>query len=238
MTLLAVERIKFFSTRSPWFCIVAALGLTMGFAALFAVNARQISVDMTQIGYQFGLMVVMVMSALAITTEYRFSTIRTTFQAVPNRTKALLAKTVVVAGLSGVIGEVAAFGSVGIAKLLKPSADLAISSAGDWRMVAGTGLVYAIGAVIAIAVGTLVRQSAGAVAILLVFPLLVEQLVGLLPKIGNDVRNWMPFHSANVFLNGPVEGSPYGPWAGLIYFAGIAVVLLAVAITVANKRDA
>jgi ABC-2 type transport system permease protein len=238
MTLLAVERIKFFSTRSPWFCIVAALGLTMGFAALFALNSSHVVVETTQIGYQFGLMVIMVMAALAITTEYRFSTIRTTFQAVPNRTKALLAKTVVVAGLSGVVGEMASFGSVGIAKLLQPSATLAISSADQWRLVGGAGLVYALAAVIAIAVGTLIRQSAGAVAILLVFPLLAEQLVTLIPKIGDGIHDWMPFHAASVFLNGPVEGSPYGPWAGLIYFTGIAVALLAVAITVADKRDA
>ena len=43
----------------------------------------------------------MVMATLAVTTEYRFGTIRATFQAVPNRTRTLLAKTTVVALFAG-----------------------------------------------------------------------------------------------------------------------------------------
>jgi ABC-2 type transport system permease protein len=48
----------------------------------------------------FGVMVLMIMAALAITSEYRFGTIRTTFQAVPNRASVLIAK----AGLIGAFG--------------------------------------------------------------------------------------------------------------------------------------
>ena len=36
MTLLAVERIKLFTTRSPMWCTLAALVVTIGFAALIA----------------------------------------------------------------------------------------------------------------------------------------------------------------------------------------------------------
>ncbi|MFD9734759.1 hypothetical protein [Umezawaea sp. NPDC059074] len=252
MTLLAVERIKLFSTRSPWWCMALAIALTVGLAALVAANTGDefpMSVGLSQGFSNFGMIVIMVMAALAVTTEYRFGTIRATFLAVPGRTPALLAKTTVVALLSGVVGEVVAFGSWGISKLIKPDADLAINSAVEWRNVAGTGLVFALAAVLAVAVGILVRQTAGAVAILLVYALLVESLIGLIPKIGVKIQEWMPFMHANNFLTAdgaPLpEGAgaprldfPFGPWGSLAYFAAISVGLLVVALVVAKKRDA
>src|SRR4051794_8177113 len=108
MTLLAVERIKLFTTRSPWWCALITLVLTIGFAALVVGNSNDqeipATVASTQFGYAFGMAVIMVLAALAVTTEYRFGTIRTTFQAVPHRTSALLAKTTVVALLALLIG--------------------------------------------------------------------------------------------------------------------------------------
>jgi ABC-2 type transport system permease protein len=253
MTLLAVERIKLFTTRSPLWCTLVALGVTVGFAALIAGvdNESPVTIASTQFGYNFGLVVVMVMAALAITTEYRFSTIRATFQAIPNRNAVLLAKTTVVALFAGLIGLAGAFGSVAISKLIRPNSDLAINTAFEWRAVAGVALVYAIAAVIAVSVGSLVRHSAGAISLLLIYTQLVEGLVSLIPKVGDDIQKWMPFYVANRFLTGnpdvtarPVgEGPPpseavLSPWWALAYFAAIALVFLTTALFVANKRDA
>lgn len=242
MTLLAVERIKLFSTRSPWWCTAAALVLTIGFSALLASQTEmRLTVPSTQLGYQFGLMVVLVMAALSVTTEYRFGTIRATFQAVPNRTGALLAKTTVVAVVALIIGEVAAFGSLGVASVMSPDSDLAISTAEQWRQVAGVGVIFAVGSVLAVAVGILLRQTAGAVTLLMLWSLLVEQLVTLIPGIGADIQKWMPFTVAGHFIAGsepsPAE-VPLGPWGSLAYFAAIAAALLAAALVVAHRRDA
>lgn len=248
-TLIATERIKLFTTRSPWFSMVLGLGLSVAFAALFAANVRPgqpFGVLDAESGYQFSLVVMMVMAALAVTTEYRFNTIKTSFQAVPNRTALLLAKTLVVAVLTAVIGEVAAFGSWAMARAIHPTAQLALSGEAAWRNIAGMGLVYFVTAVIAISVGILVRQSAGAITILLIYTLLVENLVRLIPRIGVDVQHWMPFVMANNFLTagGSLLGSelngtaPLGPWASLAYFAGVGGVLLIIALVVANRRDA
>lgn len=253
MTLLAVERIKLFTTRSPMWCTLIALAVTVGFAALIAGvdNESPVTVASTQFGYNFGLVVVMVMAALAITTEYRFSTIRATFQAIPNRNAVLVAKTTVVAGFAGVIGLVGAFGSVAISKLIKSNADLSINTAFEWRAVAGVGLVYAFAAIIAVAIGSLVRHSAGAISIVLIYSQLVEGLVSLIPKVGDDIQKWMPFYVANRFLTGnpditnrriedgpPPSESLLSPWWAMAYFAGIAITLLIISLFVANKRDA
>ncbi|WP_414936667.1 ABC transporter permease [Amycolatopsis sp. cmx-11-51] len=243
MTLLAVERIKLFTTRSPWWCALAALAVVIGFAAIVAGAApagELTDVSLTQFGYGFGMAVIMVLAALSVTTEYRFSTIRTTFQAVPNRTSALLAKTGVVAMLSFVIGEIAAFGAWGLASVMRPE-DLTLNTTAEWISVAGVGVVFALASVIAVALGVLIRHSAGAISLLLIYALAVENLIQLIPKIGKDIYEWMPFRVADRFLNGAgpaASESALSQGGALAYFAGFALVLLTISLVVANKRDA
>ncbi|MGH3621239.1 MAG: hypothetical protein ACRDQ5_05530, partial [Sciscionella sp.] len=104
-------------------------------------------------------------------------------------------------------------------------------------------------AVIAVAVGILVRHTAGAVAIMLIYVLLVESLVSIIPNIGDDLARWAPFNVGKNFLAAgsrdayqwlqlPGSDFPLGPWASLAYFAGWAVALLGIALFVANRRDA
>jgi ABC-2 type transport system permease protein len=248
MTLLATERIKLFTTRSPWWSMALAVVLVVGFTAVIFANTTDGAATVTdaEADYRFGLVVMMVMAALAVTTEYRFGTIRASFQAVPNRTALLLAKTTVVALLAAVVGEIASFGSWAVARAIRPGAQLALDSAQAWRNVAGLGLVYFLTAVLAVAVGLLVRHTAGAVAILLIYALLAENLIGVIPKIGPNIQRWMPFTEANNFLTatrsgeamGPIAHMPFGPWGSLAYFAGLAVVVLGIALVAVNRRDA
>jgi ABC-2 type transport system permease protein len=245
MTLLAVERIKLFSTRSPMWCILLALVLTLGFSGLVSANQPSevpLTVAGSQAGAVFGLIVIMVMAALSVTTEYRFSTIRASFQAVPSRIPLLLAKAGVVGLVAGVVGEVIGFASWFIARTIRPSSQLALNSADAWRDVAGIGLIYAIAAVIAIAVGILIRQSAGAITLLLVYSLLVENLIALVPHFGPDIQKWMPFMQASNFapvtMGGDHANMPLSPWGSLLYFAAFAAVLFGISLAVAKRRDA
>jgi len=249
MNLLAVERIKLFSTRSPWWCALITLPLSIGFAAILAGatdSTDSLSVSATQFGAsQFGIAVVMVLAALAVTTEYRFNTIRTTFQAVPHRSPALIAKAAIVGLLGLVLGEIAAFGAWGLGVLMRPNDNLGLHTTQDWLNVAGIGPVFALSAVLAVAVGILIRHSAGAIALLLIYYLAVEELVQLIPKIGHTIHEWLPFNVANKFLRGsamvdgpPPSDSPLSPGWALAYFAGIAIVFLLIALGVAKKRDA
>jgi ABC-2 type transport system permease protein len=249
--VIAVERIKLFSTRSPWWCMIVAAVLAIGLAALATgflkgADEQRATILITQGGAQLSQMVMMVMAALAVTTEYRFGTIRTSFQAVPQRTTLLLGKTAVIATLAAVVGLITAFGAWGIGSLFASSADLAIDTGAEWRMLAGQGPVFALSAVIAVAVGILIRQSAGAIAILILWPLLVENLFNLIPKVGDDLSQWSPFQNGGSFL---VQGQEFGlagqpgdfaltPWWALLYFAGWAAALLAIALFSASKRDA
>lgn len=249
MTLLAVERIKLFTTRSPWWCALVALTVVIGFAAIMsgAMPAGEFTdVGMSQFGYGFGMTVIMVLAVLSVTTEYRFGTIRTTFQAIPHRISALLAKTGVVALLSLVIGEIAAFGAWGLASVMR-SEDLMLNTTAEWINVAGVGVLFALASVIAVAVGILIRHSAGAISLLLIYALAVESLIQLIPKVGAEIHKWLPFNVADKFLRGSGASAMDGPppsdavlspaWA-LAYFAGFALVMLTISLVVAKKRDA
>ncbi|TDC22684.1 hypothetical protein E1261_30260 [Kribbella albertanoniae] len=245
---------KLFTTRSPWWCMVVAAVLTIGLSALAtgflnSEEEKQATIFITQGGAQFSQMVMMVMAALAVTTEYRFGTIRTSFQAVPQRAQMLLGKTVVVGLLAALVGLIAAFGAWFIGTLFAGSADLAIDTEAEWRLLAGRAIIFFLSAVIAVAVGILIRQSAGAIAILILWPLLVENLFNLIPKVGDDMARWSPFQNGGSFLNqgndggfaGPVgDASNYamGPWWALLYFAAWAAGLMAIALFSASKRDA
>jgi ABC-2 type transport system permease protein len=245
MNVIAAERIKLTSTRSPWWAVALAVVATVGVSAIAAVEEADrgpATVASTQFGYSLGMAVVMVMAALAVTTEYSTGTIRTTFLAVPHRGAALAAKTVVVAVVAALVGLVSAFGSWGLSRLLLPGEELSLAGAVELRQVAGVGAVYLVAAVVAVAIGILVRHTAGAVALVLVWALVAERLVSLLPGFGDALQQWLPFEAAKHFLTasgGPADaGAQPGPWTALAYFVAVAAVLLATAIVVARRRDA
>ncbi len=247
--LLAAERIKLTSTRSPWWCGGVALVLMVGLMGLVAAIAPEMgrvseSVPyLSRVGYPF----VLVVAALAATGDHRHGTLRTTFLGAPRRTAVVLAKTAVVAVWAGVLGLAAAFGSWLVALLVGRGVDAAFRTPADWRAVAGVGAVYAVVAVTGVTVGLLVRHSAGAVTLLLGW-LLVEMVASGAPAVGQDVSPWLPFSVLNRFtaadLGGPTPGSifvermQFGPWAALAYATGVAAALLALALVVTRRRDA
>ncbi len=244
---VAAERIKLVSTRAPWWCAgLGAVGTALlGGAVSLATQVEgtggpPLTVATTQLAYTVGMAVVMVLATLAVTGEYSVGTIRATFLAVPRRGVALVAKAVVVGAVAAVVGLVAGFGAWGLGVAVAPGVDLALRGAVEWRQVAGVAAVYLLASVIAVAVGILVRHTAGAVAIVLVWALVAEQLIGLLPGIGPVVTPWLPFQAGKFFLtsDGTGTGLLGSPWAALGYLTAVAAALLAAAVAAAQRRDA
>nr|BFE51476.1 ABC transporter permease [Saccharothrix mutabilis subsp. capreolus] len=241
IALIGVERIKLFSTRSPWWCVGAAIVLPIVVAVVTTVGSGDspVTLDSILAGGSLGLYTLLVMAMLAITTEYRFNTIKLTFQAAPDRVSPLLAKAAVVAGVACLAGWAASFGSVGVSKLLAENGSrLVITSGSGLRAVLGLGLICAASAVLALGIGGLIRHTAGALTLILVFGLVVEPLVRLIPKVGEDVYEWMPFVSA---FRLPVEHPPTdvpSPWASFAYLSAIAVAVFALSLVVIKRRDA
>lgn len=248
---LSVERIKLLSTRSPYWCTAVILLAVWGMSLAVSLveNGRDATVYTSQAGGALGLMTFMVMAALTVTTEYRFGTIRNSFLAVPQRALVLAAKTLLMALLGAVIAALASGGAFLLSQALAqdPPIPLALDSASAVRQVFGYSALYAIGAVLAIGVGTLLRQSAGAVTVLLLWPLLVETLLMLITSL-RSVIPWLPFNAAFNFVNpggiggmfGRTAGLAAGPSAqqGLVVFLVTALVVWLIALLVMARRDA
>ena len=250
MSLIAVERIKLFSTRSPYWCLGAILLASIAFGLLLGLvdHGHEAIPFFALRGVGLGESIFMVMAALAVTTEYRFSTLKSTFLAVPKRTNVLLAKTLLLAGLGAVVGFICAMGAFFLAKALAKEPPIPLDLSGDvWRQVAGYAALFAIAAVIAVSIGTLLRQSAGAISLLLLWPLLVESLFTLIPKVGPKVGPWLPFAAGDEFvsptvnvpgIDNVVNTTGPTPVQGLLVFLGTGIVLWLIAAFVLNKRDA
>lgn len=251
MTLLNVERIKLFSTRSPYWCIglIPVIGIGITLLVSLVDQGSNASLEGSQAWVGFATSVVMVMAALSITTEYRFGTIRNSFLAVPRRTGLLVAKAILLAVISLVAVEVTSIGCFFLSKAVhgsgSPASAFDVTTTGDYRVIWGPGVICALAAVLAVGVGILIRQSAGAISVLLLWPLLVENLFGLFGSFGRNVQPWLPFTASNQFYagNDPVNRFDIGRklpewWAGGLVFAGTALLFLLLGLIVAKRRDA
>lgn len=257
MSLIAVERIKLFTTRSPYWCIAScvAAALLLSLVIGLADQGTHAAPGTATAGLRLGRAVFMILAALAATTEYRFSTIKITFLARPVRLQTLLVKTLVLAVLGAAVGFVAAMAAFFLTKALAkhPSLPMTLDGTG-WRVVAGWAPIFAIAAIIAVSVGMMIRQSAGAISILLLWPLLIEGLVPIIPNVGPKIQPWLPFQAGDQFVSGLSgsdgggNGGPFGtnvftvshpsPTGGLLLFLGYAVVLWLLALLLLNRRDA
>ncbi|MDQ7809970.1 hypothetical protein Q5425_40125 [Amycolatopsis sp. A133] len=247
--LLRAERIKLFSTRAPWWCLAIALVAPLAFTALFfALAGPEIppTVGNTQLASGNGRTVLLVLAVLATASEFNWGTMRLTFQAVPSRVPALLAKLAVVSAVGAVLGLVVGFGSWGLASLVQPDADLSLNTAEEWRSVLGQSLVFLFTAVAGVGVALLLRSVAFALTVVLVWTQVLEAVLVIIPGVGKQIYQWMPFHAADEFVGaggfaaGPLglPAAPLGPWGYLGYFAAITVALFVAGVLVTARRDA
>ena len=248
LTVLNAERIKLSTTRSSLWISSAVAALSLMLAAIQGVahNGAPLGPERAALGAAvFGVPVLMVLASMTMTAEYRSGMIRTTFIATPNRTLVLVAKVIVVSLFSAIFAAVMVIGSVLVARFLTTTlnaAGLSLSRPEVWHVVGAVALYAALAATLGVAVGALVRAGPGAVAALLLWPLVVEPMVGNLPDVGTEVGPYLPF--GNIFIVTevpwlyPVYAMPWGPLGSLVYFAVMVAAVFAAAIVMLNMRDA
>ncbi len=122
--------------------------------------------DSLQAGAAVGLVAVIVLATLFITSEYRRRLIATTLTATPRRGQVLAAKAMVIGSVTFVTATVAtAVADVVTRRVLVHSGNylFPVSAGAEARVILGTGLLFAFAAVLILALGTITRRSAGAV---------------------------------------------------------------------------
>ncbi|MER5917269.1 ABC transporter permease subunit [Streptomyces sp. NPDC001982] len=216
------------------------------------------SIESGLIGAFAGLIALVVVATMFITSEYRRGLIRTTLSATPRRGSVLAAKSVVIAAVAFVVGLAAAGTAVPLVKSMeigKGRYVLPASTATELRVIVGTAVLLALVAVFAVAVGTLLRRGAGAVAaviamVVLPYVLAVasvlpagtsQWLLRLTPAAGFAVQQSLleyPGYAQATSGYTPAAGYyPLAPWAGLAVTCAYTAVAMGLATYVLRRRD-
>jgi ABC-type transport system involved in multi-copper enzyme maturation permease subunit len=215
--------------------------------------------DSLLFGLAVALIVLIVIGTMFITSEYRRGLIRTTFAATPDRGRVLAAKAVVIGGVAFAVGAVASAAAIPLGEhvmnangnYIFPADSLTVA-----RVIVGSGALVALTAVAVLGIGTILRQSAGAIlagVVVFVLPTFTGpgiigptssgsaaawlyrvtpaagfSMLGLLPRSGLVSY---PYTMANGYY-------PLPPWAGLLVLGAYAAVALFAALVVLRWRDA
>jgi ABC-type transport system involved in multi-copper enzyme maturation permease subunit len=249
--VLVSEWTKVRTLRSTFYTLLATVALVVGLGALIsyesAVNLTGLEAltwDPTAVslaGLVIGQLTLAAFGVMVVTGEYSSGMIRTTLAAVPRRGRLLAAKATVVAIVVLVLGEVISWSafSAGQAVISGHAATASVSDPGVARAVAGAGLYLALVAVMSLAIGTLLRHTAGSivtvVAILFVLPAIVQALPA---SWRNPVEEYWPTQAGSQILTVVRGDHTLAPWWGLGEFALFVAILLGLAYWRLARTDA
>jgi ABC-2 type transport system permease protein len=199
------------------------------------------SVSLAFGGTSLSQLIIGVLAALFVGSEYASGLIRTTFGAVARRTRVLRAKAIVFGGATGLAMTLGAFAAF-FAGSAVYSGNLPSHSIGDpgvLRAVLSVGFYGACVALIGIAVGFLVRSTATAIGLLLGLLMLAPLLVDLVPgTVGETLSKIVPSNAGEAMMSVTSPGSLLSPMVGLAVLVAWVVGLLALAAVALRRRDA
>jgi ABC-2 type transport system permease protein len=262
--LVRSEWIKLWTVRSTWWVVPITVLIQAGFAWLFAFfSVREIengtipadvmgdfsAADIAQ-GLMLAQLTICVLAVLTITGEYSTGMIRSTLTTAPRRLPALWAKglvILVVTWLTGVVGTLLALAVT--YPVLGETYRIDLGSEINQRILLATPL-YLVGiALLAYAIGALLRHSAAALASVLGLLLVVETLFLALPvQVLREIAPFLPSNAGQRVLSDSTESiealraasdvAVLTPWQGFGVLIAWGLVALGVAAVLLRRRDA
>jgi ABC-2 type transport system permease protein len=245
------EWTKLWSVRSTWWSLLALIVVTIGLSTLISWGTSTSATDIDRsdfdptetslAGIVFGQLVIAVLGAMTITSEYTTGGLRTTLTAVPQRLRVLGAKLLVFLVVALAAGLIVSFGSFLAGQLFFASKHVEASLGDDHvlRAVVGGGLYIAASGLFAFALGALLRQTAAAITVAIAGLLVLPPLTGLLPgSIGDTVNKLFTTNAGGQILSVVPNDDALGPWTGFLVFVAWGVVLLVIGGTLMQRRDA
>jgi len=251
---LRSEFTKIRSTRSTYWTLLALVVVTVGIGALACAGTAshpngidKATFDATQQslgGLYVGQLVIAVLGALTITSEYSTGMIRTSLAVQPRRGTLFAAKAVVFAVVSLVTGLVACFASffIGQAILSSHHLNATLGDPNVLRAVIGGALFLTACGMLAYGLGAILRHTAGAITAAIGLLFVLSILVSFLPHSWqNSVDKWTPaIAGAQVWTTKASPGGPhlFSAWPGFAVLAAYAVVAIVAGLALFRTRDA
>lgn len=251
--VLRSEWIKVRSLRSTKITLAVAVVLMAGIGLMSAVitatqwsrlpAASRASFDaVTTVlqGHRFAQLAIGVLGVMLVSSEYSTGMIRATLAAVPRRLPVLWAKSGVFTAVTLVSMTLASFAAYlgGMSLLSSHHLQTSLSAPGVTRAVIGAALYLTVVGLLGVALGALLRHTAGAIAAL-VGLLLAPVFVNLLPSsVKTAISPYLPSNAGDALLNVHQQAGTLSPWAGFTVMCAYAVAALAAAAFALRKRDA
>lgn len=211
---------------------------------LAEVGANGTALDPTNIalgGLEFGQLALAVLGVLVIGGEYSSGSIKASLAAVPQRLMFLGAKLTVftlVAMATGIVTSFAAF-YAGMIFFDQHHAGVSLGDPHVLRAVIGAGLLMAVSGLLGLAIGTLLRHTAGAITIAVGLLFVVPIILTVIPAhIVQDINEYFLDEAGQHVTETVRATNAVGPWPGFFVYVAETILLLIVAAILLQRRDA
>ena len=256
ISAVRAEWLKIRTLASTWFTsaititimVLFGAGLAIGYAG--SPERADTAKDAISSGSTLGMIVVAVLGALVVTGEYASGQIRSSVVAVPHRGRLFAAKALVVAAFAFMLGLISVALSYAVSYPFMKGHAGSLADSHYLGMFWGTGLSFAVIALMALGLGYLTRSTAGAitvvVSLLFVVPIPLQLManrwdwaakaMGMLPHtVSAAVTD--PFCLTNEW--GQAGTATFlQHWQAIAVFAAWAIVPLMIAGVLFSRRDA
>ncbi|MEU9886156.1 ABC transporter permease subunit [Sphaerisporangium sp. NPDC051011] len=251
---IRAEWLRTRTIRSTWFTVLALVALGAFFALLFGFQGAAAYAKLTAAERAafhpepdfrpliFAQIVAGYLGLRAFTVEYATRTMPVTLTTTPRRGRVLAAKALVCSAVTLAAGTAAGLVIVFIGRAVLTAKGVPVNALGEpgmSRVLAGTGILLTLETLIGLAVGCLLRGTAGALTVVSVIGIFVPAMASLYPDwLARLVLSYWPITAGLRLLS--MDGDPAlpGPWAGVAVMGGWAAVLLAAAFAAFRGRDA
>ena len=252
--VIVSEWTKLHSLRSTRWSLLAAVVLTIGLPAIFAAvtsshwgsmspheRADRHPLDIAQAGVNLSQLAIGVLGVLVITGEYATGMIRASFTAVPKRLPVLWAKIIVFAAVSFALMLPSVLIAFWVSQTILDRHHLlqiSLSAPGVTRSVIGGAAYLMLFGIFCMAMGAIVRNTAGGIASFVALFFVIPPLLNVFPTSWqNAINPWIPnsaFRSIFQLTHGSHSLSPAG---GLAVSLGYIAFAVAVAAVLLVRRD-
>lgn len=240
---IASEWVKLRSVRSTHWCVALVFLFVVGFGALsclFALDVAKPGDDVLSLGmggFLIAQVPVITLGVLCVSGEYGTGMIRTALTVSPRRTRLLSAKALVL-GVTVLVAGVLALGAFALVVRMMLGGTAGPAAPGVlWKTVFGGALYLCVLAEISLAVGTLVRHSAGGISFMLALSLL-PSVLGLFVggRVGYYLITFAPVSVSASLIGEGIDPKTSG-WYLLSVLAVGAAALLTAALVAVARRD-
>ena len=254
MAAIASEWTKLRSVRSTVYSLFATIAITIGLGALVSWAfvsrfdrlgaAERANFDATTHslrGVFLAQLAIGVLGVLIISAEYTTGLIRPTFTAVPQRRTVLAAKAIVFGAVALVVSAISCFVAFAIGQTILSSKHLNVSlgDPGVFRAVCGATAYLVFIGLLALALGAILRRTAGAISTLFGLVLVLPLLAQALPSPWNtDVSKVLPGQAGIALFTVRPDSDLLSPGVGALVCLIWLVASYVLATILISRRDA